>query len=367
MRLAGTALVAMSLVLAACGSEMDDADRWPDATDRTHFASPGDSELRVRWTCQRHLFARESDLWPTTWSDDGNMYAAWGDGWGFALDPAQHSKKSYGISRIDGTGVSDLRGSDLLYGPDGEGKGKISTIVSAQGVIYLLLSHQNDAGTLSVYRTVDRGRALDGPLWSASDLDIGGFVQAGRDNEAANGFVYSIQDGRRLGNPDDVFLYRVAEPEIGSKAAWETLTGVSRGEPIWGAAFPANPDRQPILSLPGADAMQVTWFEGLDRWIGFLNTGHDIADFRILEAETLWGEWRLIADHAAEGWCDWAGTSGRTDLRKLIAPRWIREKGERFVLFTSAPDGSLEWDALVAVEGAFLNPVSAKDTSTDGT
>lgn len=282
------------------------------------------------------------------------MYVAWGDGWGFGLERGATARKSYGISRIDGTGVSDLRGFDMLYGPDGTGQGKISTMVSVQGTLYLLLSHQDDAGTGSLRRSLDRGRTISDPLWLESGVDLGAFVQAGMDNEAGDGFVYAVQDGGRLGDLDDVFLYRVAESEIEQKTRWQTFTGISGGEPTWGPAFPANPDRVPIISLPGADAMQITWFDGLARWIGFLNTGHDIADFRILEAKELWGEWRLIKDHEADGWCSWAGTSGRTDLRKIVAPKWIGADGERFVLFASAPDGTLDWDALVAVEGRFV-------------
>lgn len=351
MRMAGV-IVATGCILGACGPEVGSRPEAVD--DRDTVAEPGSSPLAVHWSCERHVFALESDLWPTTWSDDGNMYAAWGDGWGFALDTSTHSKKSHGISRLDGTGVSDLRGFDLHYGPDGERRGKISSMVSVNGVLYLLLNHQDDTGTLSLRIGVDRGRTIGDPLWSASEVDIGGFVQAGRDNEAADGFVYAIQDGGRLGDPNDIFLYRAPEREIGAKSAWTTFTGVSKRGPTWGRAFPANPDREPILSLPGADAMQVTWFEGLNRWIGFLNTGHDIADFRVLEAENPWGPWRLISDHESDGWCEWEGTSGWTDIRKIVAPAWIGDNGERFVLFASAPDGSLEWDALVAVEGALL-------------
>ena len=50
----------------------------------------------VSWACSSLVTGTAgSDLWPITWSDDGNQYAAWGDGNGFAS-----ARYGYGISRL---------------------------------------------------------------------------------------------------------------------------------------------------------------------------------------------------------------------------------------------------------------------------
>src|ERR1700733_9237123 len=51
--------------------------------------------------------AAGSDIWPTAWGSDGNLYAAWGDGGGFNTSPgsAAASRTSLGFAKISGTPV----------------------------------------------------------------------------------------------------------------------------------------------------------------------------------------------------------------------------------------------------------------------
>src|SRR5262249_30880948 len=44
--------------------------------------------------------AEDSDIWATTWADDGHLYTAYGDGTGFA--PKVPEKLSLGLARIEG-------------------------------------------------------------------------------------------------------------------------------------------------------------------------------------------------------------------------------------------------------------------------
>src|SRR5690606_15209546 len=41
-----------------------------------------------------------SDIWATTWADDGDLYTAYGDGFGF--DPITDEKLSMGFARVAG-------------------------------------------------------------------------------------------------------------------------------------------------------------------------------------------------------------------------------------------------------------------------
>lgn len=60
--------------------------------------------------------AGDGDLWPSCWSDDGNLYAANGDGKGFSLGGAS---SDVAVSRIAGAPGS-LSGSTIASG-DGVG------------------------------------------------------------------------------------------------------------------------------------------------------------------------------------------------------------------------------------------------------
>ena len=44
--------------------------------------------------------AKDSDIWTTTWADDGHLYTAYGDGTGFV--PKVPHKLSQGLARIEG-------------------------------------------------------------------------------------------------------------------------------------------------------------------------------------------------------------------------------------------------------------------------
>ena len=59
--------------------------------------------LDVRWDDPASIIrrARGSDNWPTTWADDGHLYAGYGDGRGF--EPLVPAKLSLGFARIAGT------------------------------------------------------------------------------------------------------------------------------------------------------------------------------------------------------------------------------------------------------------------------
>ncbi len=47
----------------------------------------------------------------TAWADDGHLYTAWGDGWGFDRDDGLHHG-SMGLARIEG-GPENFRGVDF--------------------------------------------------------------------------------------------------------------------------------------------------------------------------------------------------------------------------------------------------------------
>lgn len=72
--------------------------------------------LRVAHVDQANtvLTASDGDLWPAAWADDGALYAAAGDGTGFA----RHGWSDILVNRIDGLPATGLSGERLADGDD---------------------------------------------------------------------------------------------------------------------------------------------------------------------------------------------------------------------------------------------------------
>src|SRR5689334_21595599 len=62
--------------------------------------SPVIETITWHWDTRRTA-ASGSDLWPVTWADDDNLYAAWGDGGGFG-GTDHDGRVSLGFARIEG-------------------------------------------------------------------------------------------------------------------------------------------------------------------------------------------------------------------------------------------------------------------------
>src|SRR5262245_41822088 len=82
--------------------------------------------------------AEDSDIWATTWADDGPLYTAYGDGTGFA--PKVQKKLSQGLARIEGgpetfSGIN-IRSETFERTGDGPRGAKTSGMLMVKGVLY---------------------------------------------------------------------------------------------------------------------------------------------------------------------------------------------------------------------------------------
>src|SRR5437773_1790385 len=91
------------LVAAARAAETDQpAAPYPPSPVITGITwAPADTIVRK---------ARDSDIWATTWADDGSQYTAYGDGTGFV--PKVPKKLSQGLARLEG-GPEDFTGVNI--------------------------------------------------------------------------------------------------------------------------------------------------------------------------------------------------------------------------------------------------------------
>jgi len=130
--------------LEPIAQSVKDQGRWPGAP-----YPPSTVVHDIEWAPVVSIRRRAdgSDNWPITWADDGNLYAAYGDGWGF--EPKTEKKLSLGLARISGE-PEDFLGQNIRS-TTGERTGqgaagaKASGMLCVDDVLYMLLRNVGNA------------------------------------------------------------------------------------------------------------------------------------------------------------------------------------------------------------------------------
>lgn len=309
-----------------------------------------------------------SDNWPATWSNDGNMYAVWGDGDGFG-GTGSIGRASFGVARIEGDGRNYV-GKNRYGGKNREcrstitGKGHGAPI-SMGGVLYVWITP--GAGARGYDRfTLHRSRNK-GCTWTPLEVSFvrtrdrisyGSFVQFGRDNSSArDAYIYTVATEVTntttlsiVQRPGRVMLVRVPATAIEDRGAYEFYAGLDRTrQPLW-SNDPA--DRLAIYEdLDGVGPFpQMTWVPGLDRMV-YTNqhgTGSGNAAGQSLltmaESPNPWGPWRVFY-HAR-----FFPQIERTVFQWNFAPKWFRNGGRDFTLIFSGTGSNDSWNT---IDGTF--------------
>lgn len=278
------------------------------------------------------------DLWPAAWSDDGRLYLANGDGWGFgatspwadlvvnALDghPAQADLK--GVRIAAGAGVGSVWSDPERYNR------KPTGMTSVDGVLYMAVQDLNregaasfnDAPAATILRSDDKGRTWtwdrEAPMFDDYDFTTIMFLDYGQDgsHEAADDhrYVYGLDDNWRdsfsdtVPDPTELFLARVPKEGLQDRDLWEFYTGDLEGRASW--SEPGDLDaRQPVLvderrlysdtlypvrpnDLSVISQGSIVYNRPLDRYIYSSWTEYT---FEFYEAPTPWGPWRHFLSH----------------------------------------------------------------------
>ncbi|MGB2823023.1 MAG: serine hydrolase, partial [Phycisphaerae bacterium] len=181
--------------------------------------------------------ASGSDNWPVTWADDGHLYTAYGDGWGF--EPKVKGKLSLGVARVEGP-AGAFRGVNVRS-PTGEQKGdgasgrKASGMLCVDGTLYMLVRNAN-LSRLAWSR--DRGRTWTWADWRFREgLGCPTFLNFGRDYAGARDeyvYVYSFDADSAYKASDRMVLARVPKGRIADRAAYEFFVKLdAEGRPTW--------------------------------------------------------------------------------------------------------------------------------------
>lgn len=95
---------------------------------------PSDLIDSIEWDYASHRQeGLGSDQWPLTWGSDDQLYAAWGDGWGW---DSLGIKRSMGVTRILGS-PPDLRGHDLWGMGPGQGVAKPEALIALRDTLWM--------------------------------------------------------------------------------------------------------------------------------------------------------------------------------------------------------------------------------------
>ncbi|MGC4941929.1 hypothetical protein [Kribbella sp. DT2] len=261
------------------------------------------------------------DLWPNCWSDDDQVYAAYGDGIGFGT-----TGSDIGVTRISGLPGS-LSGAQLA---SGDQVGKVWTanhsrkptgMACVGGALYLAVQDLafdfDDAPAATIAKSVDKGRTWTfdraAPMFGGSKFTTIFFLDYGKDNvNSPDGYVYAYgldnnwrdSFSNRVPDPVDLWLARVPAASVQHRAAWQFYAGADgNGVPRWNADLDTrvavlHDDRHVYQNVgtPGRARDMTTLSQGgvvynkpLNRYI---YTSWTEYTFEFYESATPWGPWQ---------------------------------------------------------------------------
>ncbi|SEN80586.1 hypothetical protein SAMN05216267_1010141 [Actinacidiphila rubida] len=333
LRLAATAVVAasLSLVTAPSATAHGHAAAPPGAlASASPATSPAESDFfsTVQIDSGATVGApavgdngAHGDLWPNCWSDDDNVYGAYGDGGGFGAPGSD-----IGVARVAGM-PGGLQGTSLAQG-DAVGQvwtanhsRKPTGMACVGGTLYLAVQDLaldfNDAPAATIAQSTDHGRTWTwnhaapmfpgGVFTTVMFLDYGkayanapdGYVYAyGLDHNWRDSYTNSVPD------PADVYLARVPRASVLDRAAWQFVSGFAAdGTPAWSSDIGSrvavlHDDRHiyPNVYTAGrASNLSVVSQGGVvyDKPLNrYLYTSWTEYTFEFYESPTPWGPWR---------------------------------------------------------------------------
>lgn len=279
----------------------------------------------------------DGDLWPSAWTKDDALIAAWGDGAGF---PAGGAHLDIGVARITG-GLGRLSGENLavtdavgsIWTSGGFYNRKPTGMVAVGDALYLavqdLAKDFNDAPAASISKSTDGGRTWtwdkSAPMFRDHVFTTIFFADFGKNREnAPDEYVYAYGlDGNwrmsysdRVPDPTRLHLARVRPDDIMDRAKWRFFAGFdAEGRPAWTEDINA---RKPVLeterriyrkahdpkmaqNISVLSQGSVVYNKPLNR---YLYTSWTEFTFEFYEAPRPWGPWKrfLSKDFGAYPW-----------------------------------------------------------------
>lgn len=279
-----------------------------------------------------------SDLWPVTWGEDNQLYTAWGDGGGFGGTDRQ-GRVSAGFGRIEGT-PTNFHGYNVNGGEAPEnpaflpGKGKVSGMVSVDGVLYANLNLQD--GTWPDIHHAFAVSTNHGAAWNRLDWQFERgpgkfqptkFIQFGRDYsgvpEALAGYVYLVGFKQPAAGEMaiDAYLARFPRTKLRLQNALEFLhSAAPDAGPQWTREFSES---RPCFTDPnGGPLGSITYLSAFHRYLA--TTFHSgPGQLGVFDSPNPWGPWTTVAYYGNWGGM---GTDGE-GLSCEFPAKWMSSDG----------------------------------------
>ena len=280
--------------------------------------------------------AEGSDNWPTTWADDGELYTAYGDGWGF--DPKVPEKLSLGLAKVIGP-PTDFSGVNIRS-PTGEQKGdgasgkKASGMLMVDGVLYMWV---RNAGNSQLAWSSDHGETWAWSKWRfTTSFGYSTFLNFGKNyGGARDGYVYTYShDNDSAYSPADrMVLARVPKEQITHRDAYEFFAGCNaEGDPTWSKDVAK---REAVFTHSGRCYRSgISYNAALKRYLWCqIIPGDDTrfeGGFGIYDAPEPWGPWTTA--YFTERWDVGPGETAS------FPTKWISGDGKTLYLVFSGND-----------------------------
>lgn len=281
--------------------------------------------------------ANGSDNWPMTWADDGHLYTAYGDGWGF--EPKVPVKLSVGFARVEGPaenfqGINIRTETGERLGQGNAGP-KASGMLMVDGVLFMWARNTQNS---QLAWSADRGKTWTWSEWKfTTSFGHPSFLNYGRNYKGARDgyiYVYSPDAATAYLPSERIVLARVPKTRIRERDAYEFFEGLDPGgNPVWtgdvarrGAAF----ENAPELCY----RTHVSYNAGLKRYLMVqIIPGEDTrfdGGFGIYDAPEPWGPWSTV--YFTERWDTGPGESAS------LPTKWMSDGGKTMYLVFSGED-----------------------------
>jgi hypothetical protein len=360
--------------------------------------SPVIADMALDWSTHRRE-AQGSDNFQLTWSDDNQLYGAWGDGGGFGSLKGE-GRDALGFARIEGN-WNDYRGFNVWGGKNSENPaqfpGKSWGTISVRGVLYSWIVPDNPdtsgyghsyryTGDRAIalprdhYRYIRLARSTDHAAtwheagwrwWRDDNLIVPTILNFGRDNAGARyPYIYSYfirpqrldvtQSNFKLSvhQPGVLFLARVHQDHIfDGRDAYEWFTGLQEGKPQWGPLAA----KQPVFENPEGTGWCVSaiYNAGLRRYLLATEHGEShVSSMGLFDAPQPWGPWTTVKYWSVEDPFGKTRPGSALEWNHNIfffsfVPKWWSEDGREFTLsFTGGGKGK-DNDSFNTVRGTF--------------
>lgn len=285
--------------------------------------------------------AKGSDNWPITWADDGNLYSAYGDGWGF--ESKTDIKLSLGLGKVQGN-PPNLKGENIRSTSGervGQGKfgPKASGMLMVDGVLYMLVRNTKNA---QLAWSEDYGKTWEWADWRFEEsFGCPTFLNYGRNYEDAPDpyvYIYSQNDETAYKNCDEMVLARVSKNQINNRDAYTFFAGLYSEKPVWTEDINK---RQAVFGNPGKCYRSgITYNKGLKKYLWCqiipVSSGKELQGPRykgglgIFESDNPWGPWKTV--YYTNDWDIGPGESGS------IPTKWMSKDGKTAYYLFSGDD-----------------------------